>query len=81
MVRWWITLLADDANATDWQDWDRTAVSYFSRSRNDTNKKQMTNTSKADGVFTTTAISRARGMESLSTILALVVHPIRFGTW
>ena len=34
---------------------------------------------KADGVLTATAISRARGLESLATILALVVHPIRLG--
>ena len=49
MVRWWSTPVVDAANATDWQDWDRTAVSYFSRSRNDTNKKQMTNTSSKSG--------------------------------
>ena len=29
----------------------------------------------------TDGITRARGLESLTTILALVVHPIRFGTW
>ena len=32
---------------------------------------------KADGVLTTTAISRDHSLESLMTILALVVHPIR----
>ena len=36
---------------------------------------------KAEGGLTITAISRDRGLESLMTILALVVHPIRLGTW
>ena len=49
MVRWWAAPFVDGANATDWDDWDRTAVSYSSRSLNDTNKKQMKNTSSKSG--------------------------------
>ena len=36
---------------------------------------------KTDGGLTTTSISRDHGLESLMVILALVVHPIRLGTW
>ena len=43
--------------------------------------KGQTLPAKADGGLMTTLISRDHGLQSLTTILALVVHPTLLGTW
>ena len=89
MVNWWGSRAVDAANANGWHDWNQPAVSYPTEVlTTPTRSKGQILPATTDGILTTTAITRARGLESLTTILMLgaqpkptlrvVVHLIRF---